>query len=62
MIAKMDEKEKKLQAITQEVAKWKGRAIEAAEQACYNCEEYTDRNENRCRKCRIKQIMEEAGK
>lgn len=58
----MDEKDKRIQSLMQEVAKWKNRALEAAEQACYNCEEYVERNDNHCHKCRIKKILEDAGK
>ena len=51
----MDEKE-----IMHELAKWKGRAIEAARMACDNCEEYRE-GKTPCKGCRMKQILEEAG-
>ena len=53
----MDEKETLLM---HELAKWKGRAIEAARMACDNCEEYRE-GKTPCKGCRMKQILEEAG-
>ena len=55
---RMDEKDKRIQDLIQEVAKWKGRAIEAANQACFECE----RLDKDCVKCRMTKIKEEAGK
>ena len=51
----------KIQQLTKDVAKWKNRAIEAAEKACDNCEEYQEGRKN-CGKCRVNKIWEEAGK
>lgn len=55
----MPEKDKQLVQLTQEVARWKNRAMEACEKACFNCEEYWSRKH--CDKCRVKKIKEEAG-
>ena len=54
----MDEKDKRIQYLTQEVAKWKNRAVEAAEKACFECEHLSAD----CSKCRMTKIKEEAGK
>ena len=55
----MGEKENILQ-LRQEAAKWKNRALEAAEKACEKC--FDNREGQRiCEKCRIKRIKEEAG-
>ena len=55
---KMDEKDKKIQQMTQDVARWKGRAIEAAEMACQQCR-HADME--LCKHCRMEKIREEAG-
>lgn len=52
----MDEKDKKIQHLTQEVAKWKNRAVEAAEKACFECE----RLDRECATCRMAKIKAEA--
>ncbi len=52
----MDEKDRSIQQLTQDVAKWKNRAVEAANKACWECEQQP----KLCEKCRIKQIKEEA--
>ena len=56
----MTDKDFRIQKLTQEAAKWKNRALEACEKACFHCEEYMSRKD--CRKCRIQQIREEASK
>ena len=53
----MNEQERITQ-LTNDVAKWKNRALEAAQRACDECSEYMARH---CEKCRIKKIKEEAG-
>ena len=55
----MDERDLRIQRLTQDVAKWKGRALEAAARACDECSEYMGRN---CDQCRIKRIKEDAEK
>jgi len=47
--------------LMKELAKWKGRALEAAQRACENCEEYRG-GMVKCKGCRMKQILEEAAK
>lgn len=54
----MDEKDKRIQQLTQDLAKWKNRALEAAEKACFECE----RLDANCEKCRMKKIKEDAGR
>jgi len=54
----MDEKDKKIQQMTQDVARWKGRAIEAAEMACQQCKNV---DLELCKHCRMEKIREEAG-
>jgi hypothetical protein len=56
----MNEKDLQVQQLRQDVAKWKNRALEACEKACFNCEEYWSRKH--CEKCRITKIKEEAAK
>ena len=58
----MDEKDQRIQQLTQDAARWRNRAIEAAQRACDECEEYVQRREGVCRKCRMREILEEAGK
>lgn len=53
----MDDKDLRIQRLTQDVAKWRCRALEAAYKACDECREYTPKC---CNSCRIKQIKEEA--
>ena len=54
----MDENDKKIQQLRQDVAKCKGRAIEAAEMACQQCR-HSDLE--LCKHCRMEKIREEAG-
>lgn len=54
----MDEKDRLIQRLAQDVAKWKNRAVEAAEKACFECEHLAAD----CSKCRMTKIKEEAGK
>lgn len=58
----MNEQDLKIQKLTQDVAKWKNRAMEAAERACSECEEYMSREKEGCKKCRMTKIKEEAAK
>lgn len=55
----MDERDMRIQRLTHEVARWKGRALEAAARACDECSEYMGRH---CEQCRIRKIKEEAEK
>ena len=55
----MDELEMKIQRLTQDVARWKNRAVELADVACQNCEEYMEAQRH-CEKCRVRKIKEEA--
>ena len=54
----MDEKDRLIQRLTQDVARWKSRALEAANEACFECE----RLDKDCDKCRMKKIKEEAAR
>lgn len=54
----MDEKDRLIQRLYQDLAKWKNRAVEAAERACFECE----RLDADCEKCRMKKIKEDAAK
>ena len=47
--------------LMKELGKWKSRALEAAQKACENCEEYRE-DRVKCKGCRMKQILEEAVK
>lgn len=58
----MNDHEIEIHKLTQEIARWKNRALEACEKACFNCEEYMSRDKGLCNVCRIKKIQEEAGK
>ena len=51
----MDERDKKIQELTREAAKWKKLALEAAERACFECEEYAE-GKRGCKRCRIMKI------
>lgn len=44
--------------LIREAAKWKNRALEACEKACWQCEEYGSSHD--CDKCRISRIRKEA--
>ena len=57
----MDERDLKVQELTREAARWRNRALEACEAACFHCEEYVNDKKN-CDKCRVKRIREAAGK
>lgn len=52
--------EARLEEMRKEVGKWKNRALDAAQMACYNCEEYVPHDDKRCQQCRIRLIREEA--
>ena len=54
----MDEKDLKIQDLTKETAKWRGRAVEAAEVACELCRAS---DPEQCRYCRMEKIRKEAG-
>lgn len=54
----MDEKDLKIQDLTKEAAKWRGRAVEAAEVACELCRAS---DPEQCRYCRMEKIRKEAG-
>lgn len=54
----MDEKDRVIQQLNRDLAKWKNRAVEAAEKACFECEHLSAD----CSKCRMTKIKEEAGK
>ena len=52
----MDEKDRLIQRLMQGLAKWKNRAVEAVNQACFECE----RIDKDCSKCRMQKIKEDA--
>lgn len=54
----MEDKDLEIKSLKQELAKWRGRAIEAAEMACSKCK-MTDLE--LCRHCRMEKIRKEAG-
>ena len=54
----MDEKDRIIQRLTQDVERWKKLADEAAKKACFECESMNAD----CGKCRMKKIREDAGK
>ena len=54
----MADKDISIQQLKQDVAKWKGRALEAAEVACQLCKHT---NLDLCKHCRMEKIREEAG-
>lgn len=49
----------KYRELLKETAKWRNLAVEAAEHACFNCEEYAGKRN--CENCRMRLIKEEAG-
>ena len=57
----MDEKDQKIQRLIAEVARWKGRALEAVGKACIECEIFSAENPT-CKRCRMTKIREEAEK
>ena len=54
----------KIQDLQKEAARWKQRALNAADKACYNCEEYRSDVKHPCesKTCPIYIIKEDAGK
>ena len=54
----MDEKDRKIQELTQENAKLRGWVVEAVAKACFDCEEYMGSKAERCDKCPIKRMKE----
>ena len=54
----MDDKDTLIKDLKNELAKWRGRAVEAAEQACMLCK-HSDLD--LCRHCRMEKIRQEAG-
>lgn len=57
----MDERERKIQELTQENAKLLGWVVEAVAKACFNCEEYNGHREKRCDGCTIQRMKEIQG-
>lgn len=57
----MDEKDLQIQRLKQELAKWHGRAIEAAQEACAICKAHVRPDGEDCRVCRM-QEMQKGGK
>lgn len=53
----MDEKDKRIQSLLQDLAKWKGRAIEAAQQACSICKAHVRPDGEDCRVCRMREMQ-----
>ena len=56
----MDDSEAIIQNLRQEVAKWKGRTIEAAMEACTICLNYVKPEVIDCQHCRMKEFQEQA--
>jgi len=56
----MDDREKDqlIQELKQDLARWRGRAVEAVEQACSTCKAA---DLELCRHCRMEKIRKEAG-
>jgi hypothetical protein len=54
----MDEKDLTIQELKREISRWRGRAIEAAEEVCNQCRIACP---DACRNCRMKKIRQEAG-
>ena len=54
----MDEKVEIIRDLKLELAKWRGRALEACEMACGNCR---NNDLELCRYCRMEKIRKEAG-
>jgi len=57
----VDEKDLQIQRLKQELAKWHGRAIEAAQEACAICKAHVRPDGEDCRVCRM-QEMQKGGK
>ena len=53
------DKDRMIEDLKEEVAKWRGRAVEAASRACEECDEYHVYGKN-CEKCRMRRIHKEA--
>ena len=53
----MDDKDKMIQDLRQDCAKWRGRAVEACETACSLCRAS---DPDLCRYCRMEKIRQEA--
>ena len=54
----MDEKDRTISDLKMELAKWRGRSIEAVEMACTKCR---NNDLELCRYCRMDRIRREAG-
>lgn len=54
----MDEKDIVIRDLKTELAKWRGRALEAVEMACQGC---TNNDLELCRYCRMEKIRQEVG-
>lgn len=54
----MDEKDKRIQDMAKELAKWKNRAIEAAQEVCVLCRDMLVPLKADCKKCRTHEILE----
>jgi hypothetical protein len=54
----MNEAEKKVQEMTAEIARLRGRLVEAIAKACFNCEEYIGHDDKRCAHCSIHKMKE----
>lgn len=52
----------KIQRMQHDLARWKGRAIEAAQEACTICRAYADPEEDDCKICRMKKVQEDINK
>ena len=52
------EKDQLIQELKQDLARWRGQAVEAVEQACSNCRAA---DLDLCRHCRMEKIRKEAG-
>lgn len=57
----MDEKDREMNRMRQEIAKCKNRLIESCGYACYLCSQMYP-EESACKDCRIEKIMKEATK
>ena len=54
----MDDKDAMIKELKMDLARWRGRAIEAAEMACGKC---GNTDLELCRHCRMERIRKEAG-
>ena len=55
----MDEKDKLISALMKELVMWRGRTIEAAQEACMICKAHVHPDSDDCKICRIKKIQED---